>query len=129
MARSIEEILGKISHERAIPGTRPGEAEKVRYVSFCEPQKPDEVFEEVVWKLDPPIANNGGVVREGFIIRIPDGTPLYALRYHGDVSGWQKQIEQGAAELGLVTGKLDGDRFVLSDDRSFPLADCKVERG
>jgi hypothetical protein len=125
----MEEILGKITRERAIPGTRPEEAEKVRYVSFDESQKPSDIFESVVWKLKPPMAKNGGVNLENFTIIIPDGTRFYALKYHGDVPGWQKQIETGAGILGVFTAKIESDTFVLSDGRSYPLSVCTIERG
>src|SRR5260221_11803132 len=109
MAQSIEEILGKVERDRAVPGTRPGESEKVRYVSFERSQSPADVFEGVVWKLNPSLTKKGGVVLENFIITLPDGTPFYALKYHGDLIAWQKQIEQGATDLGFLTGKLESE--------------------
>lgn len=129
MAQSIEEILGKITRERAIPGTGPEGAEKVRYVSFDESQKPSEIFESVVWKIKPPMVKNGGVNLENFTITTPDGARFYPLKYHGDVMGWQKQIEAGAEMLGLFTAKIDSDALSLSDGRSYPLSACTIERG
>lgn len=125
---SMEEILGQpIERERAVPGTRPGESEKVRYVSFREPVTPSDVLREIPWKVKPPLPKRGGVVLEGCIVTLPDGTHLCALSYHGDVEGWQKQIEQGAQDLGLVSARLDPDTLHLSDGRSVPLDACTIE--
>jgi hypothetical protein len=51
------------------------------------------------------------------------------LVLNGDEAGWRKQIENGAVELGLLTGQFRRGAFVVSDGRSIPLSDCKVERG
>ena len=128
MTQSIDQILGKIERERTIPGIRPGESEKVRYVSFDRSQNPSEIFEQVVLKINPPIPSRGGVSFSNAIIALPDGTPFYALKYHGDLCDWQVQIEQGALGLGALSAKLDGDRIIISDGRSYPLAECSVER-
>lgn len=129
-AKSIEEIVGKIDREPVTPGTRPGEAEKVRYVSFDSSRNPNPfgLFGEVVERVKPILAKNGGVNETGYVARLPDGSTFYALRYHGDVAGWQAQIEQGAAQLGLLTGKIESDAFVISDGRSYLLSDCAVAR-
>ena len=138
MAKSIEDIrasfeavVGKIELERPTPGTRPGEADEVRYVSFDRAQNPSasDLFDKgIPWRAGPPPqVRSGAILLPGFIITIPEGTPFYALEYHGDVQAWQKQIEQGAAGLGLLTAKIESDRFVISDGRSYPLSDCKIE--
>lgn len=127
MTQSIEEILGKITRERAVPGTGPEGT--VRYVSFDESQKASEVFEGVVWKVKPAIPKSGGVNLENFTIITPDGARFYPLKYHGDVIGWQKQIEAGAEMLGLFTAKIESDALSISDGRSYPLSACTIERG
>lgn len=128
MAQSLEEILGKIEKPTGIPGTGPGEAERVRYVSFDRSQIPSNLFEEVVWKVAPPLAKNGGVILEDeFVITIPDGTSFYALEFNGDEAGWRKQIEQGASGMGLLTAKIEADRFVVSDGRHYLLSECAIE--
>ncbi len=127
MAQTIEEILGvQVERERAVPGTRPGEAAKVRYVSFSGSKGPADVYEDVVWKIAPPIAQQGGVVLEGCIITSPVGDQFYALSFHGDVAGWQTQIESGAAELGLLSAKVETDDLTISDGRTYGLSDCTI---
>lgn len=127
MARSLEDIVGKIDREAVLPGTYPGRANKVRYVSFAHPAKPAKLFRDVVWKLDPPIVKNGGVSLDNWVLTIPDGTPFYALEYNGDAVEWQMQIERGAELCGLLSAKIDGETFVVSDGRSYPLSECVAE--
>jgi hypothetical protein len=57
----------------------------------------------------------------------PDGTRLIVLGFHGDVAGWQGLVEANAARLRLVTGAFEGDRLVLSDERTFDVRDCAGE--
>ncbi|MEN3748510.1 hypothetical protein TPR58_15145 [Sphingomonas sp. HF-S3] len=103
MPKSIEEILGRgpVQKERPIPGTLLGEADMVRYVSFYSKELPAKIFRNVTRKVNPPLVTGGGVVLEGCIITLPDTTSMYPLIFHGDVAGWQRQIEEGAHALGL----------------------------
>lgn len=127
MVKSIEEILGKIERERMIPGTRPEEDKTVLYVSINNGDDPGKVYREVIMKVNPPFMKDGGVMLDGCILSIPDGMRFYPLVLNGDIEGWQRQIKQGAQELGLITAHIDSDTFVLSDSRSYPLASCSVE--
>ena len=129
MARSIEEIVGKIERERVIPGTRPGQiqSDNVRYVSFGQRDDPAEAYLNVTRRVDPPLAKSGGVMLDGCIITVPDGARFYPLVLNGDVQGWLRQIDQGASELGLLTGKIISATFLVSDGRSYPLTACSVE--
>ena len=127
MTRSIERILGKIGREQTLPGTKPGRSAEVRYVSFMRPSNPSNIFEEVVWKVDPPIVRSGGVSLANWIVTIPDGTPFYPLEYHDDVAGWQLQIERGALECGVLSARIEEQKFVVSDGRSYLLSECVAE--
>jgi hypothetical protein len=128
MAKSIEEILGPITRERALPGTKPGKADKTRYVSFDRSREPRDLFHGVYRRISPPLVKQGGIVLDNFILTTPDGTAFYPVSYHGDPA-WPRQIELGAAELGLLTAKIgDMTTFIISDGRSFPIADCAVEK-
>jgi hypothetical protein len=128
MAKSIEEILGPIARELPLPGTQPGKADKVRYVSFDRSKQPADVYATVVRRISPPLIKQGAAILNNFILTTPDGTAFYPLTYHGDPE-WQRQIELGAADLGLLTAKIgDGTNFVISDGRTFPIADCTVEK-
>ena len=124
----MEKILGKgsLEYERRIPGTGEDEAEKVRYVSFDGVQAPSGLFRQVTRRITPPLMSGGGVVLEGCFITTPDGTHFYCLCYHGDIAGWQRQIEEGAKELGLVTANIQGQTLLLSDGRQFALSECQV---
>lgn len=129
MTNHMEKILGKgpIETERKIPGTGMDESEKVRYVSFDGKEQPSRLFRQVTRRIDPPLMTGGGVVLEGCVLKAPDGTSFYSLYYHGDIAGWQRQIESGARELDLLTAKVEREKLVLSDGREFALADCEVQ--
>ena len=127
MARSIEEIVGKLERKRMIPGTRPGESEAVRYVSLDQGEDPGNAYQAVIMKVEPPLMKSGGVMLDGCIITVPDGTRFYPLVLNGDLDGWRRQIEQGAAELELLTGHIAHDRFYLSNGQVYPITECAVE--
>ena len=55
------------------------------------------------------------------------GLRFYALSFHGDVEGWQRQIEEDARMLSRVSARLEDEVLHLSDGRLIPLRDCKVE--
>ncbi|HKD30418.1 MAG TPA: hypothetical protein VKC66_31485 [Xanthobacteraceae bacterium] len=80
----MEKIFGKgaFEFERKIPGTRPGQENRARYISFDDPDSIPELFHSVVRKIEPPLMKDGGVVLEGARLKLPDGTRLFA----GDVS-------------------------------------------
>lgn len=63
----------------------------------------------------------------GCILTLPGGLQFCALSFHLDVEAWQRQIEEGARLLGLVSARLEDEVLHLSDGRAIPLADCKVE--
>lgn len=129
MSSSMEKILGKgsLESERRIPGVIGNETEKVRYVSFDGVQAPSALFRQVSRRINPPLMSGGGVMLEGVTIKTPDGTHFYCLYYHGDVEGWQRQIEEGAKELGLITAKIQEQSLVASHGRQFSLNECQVQ--
>lgn len=127
MVSPMEKILGgSIGKKGKIPGSG-DEAERVRYVSFDGKKSPKKLFREVTGRIDPIVPTAGSVMLEPCVITTPDGTHLYALYYKGDIAGWQRQIEEGAKELGLVTAKLIEQMLVLSDSRRFPLDECEIQ--
>ncbi|MFP3834774.1 hypothetical protein [Chryseobacterium sp. SIMBA_028] len=124
------------SNERKIPGMTPFEWKEFRYVSddgtgeFLSKQDLLEdkgLFERLTEQIDPPIPKAGGALTENCRLCLPSGELLHALSYRGDIKGWRKQIEQGARQLGLLTGKIIEDEIMLSDGRSYPLAQCTAE--
>jgi hypothetical protein len=119
-------ILDRIEREPKIPGTRPGEAAEVRYVSFAPADAPADEFAKVLAQIRPVVPKDGGVCLDNCVITLPDGTMFYAMAYHADIEGWQLQIEGGARALGRDFAWIDGDRFVVSDGRSVPLSACAV---
>jgi hypothetical protein len=128
MVSPMEKILGgAIGKKGKIPGSSGDEGERVRYVSFDGKKAPKKLFREVTGRIDPLVPTAGTVMLEPCVITTPDGTHLYALYYQGDIAGWQRQIEEGAKELGFVTAKIEEQMFVLSDGRRFALSECQVQ--
>ncbi len=129
MGQSVEHILGQVEQDLVVPGTRPGSAEQVRYVSYDRgSQRPVDLFEQVVLVAGGAIAKEGGVVLDPVVATAPDATSFYALSYHGDISGWRQQIEDGAKALGFLTARVQGGTLILSDGRSYDLSVCHFEK-
>lgn len=76
--------------------------------------------------ISPPHLKNGGCVLQDYLVT-PDGERLSILTFHGDLEGWQRQIEEGAALLNWTSAKISEDQVLLSDGRTFPVAICKLE--
>jgi hypothetical protein len=123
--------------ERVISGLPPlAEGREYRYVAddgndyFAKKNRQSKkqcLFEKVIWHIVPPIPQNGGAMTENCKLWIPTNELFHALSYRGDIEGWRKQIELGAEQLGLLTGKIVGDNIELSDGRVYALFECKVE--
>lgn len=118
-----------IYNEREIPGLIPVEWREYRYVSDDGYDKfvGKGLFDKVINKIEPPIPTSGGAITENCKLWLPSGELLHALSYKGDIEGWRKQIEQGANELGLLTGKIVGGEIILSDNRNYALSVCRIE--
>lgn len=118
-----------ISYERDIPGTTPVEWREHRYVSDDGNDKfvGKGFFDKLTNIIEPSIPTSGGAITENCKLWLPSGELLHALSYKGDIEGWRKQIEQGAKELGLFTGKIIDNKIILSDNRTYDLSDCRVE--
>ncbi|MBC9931203.1 hypothetical protein [Chitinophaga qingshengii] len=72
------------------------------------------------------IAQHGGVISENCKLWLPTEELFHGLSYKGDIKGWRTQIQQGAALLGLLTGRIEADNIILSDGRTYPLSACKT---
>ncbi|EDS4738672.1 hypothetical protein B0C58_004729 [Salmonella enterica subsp. enterica serovar Oranienburg] len=118
-----------VDNEREIPGATPVKWREYRYVlddgrdSFIG----NGLFNKLTGQIAPLIPTSGGAITENCKLLLPSGECLQALSYKGDIEGWRKQIEKGAKELGLFTGKIMGDEIILSDNRRYKLSACKVE--
>jgi hypothetical protein len=76
---------------------------------------------------NPLNAKDGAINEEGCRVTLPNGDFFHALLVHGDPEGWIKDIEYAAKALEIPTARVDGDKFIISDGRSFDLKDCQVE--
>ncbi len=116
------------AREPGLPGTEPWNVNCTRYVSFDAASQPADVYSSVVRKISPPLVKRGKVFLENWVLTTPDGTAFYPLVYQGDAQ-WPRQIALGAAKLGFVTAEIrDKTTFVISDGRSFPVADCAARK-
>lgn len=119
---------------RHIPGTIKVEGREYLYISddgedfFTKSSrtvKKQSLFDKVTSLFE--IAQSGGVISENCKLRLPTNELFHGLSYKGDIEGWRKQIEQGAEQLGLLTGKISENNIELSDGRIYALSDCKIE--
>jgi hypothetical protein len=119
--------LGPLETKRQAPGLVPVDYREVRYVEDRGEEPFKELFEKVVWHVDPPLMKDGGALIEGCVVTLPTGRRFQALSYRGDIEGWRQQVAQGAAALRVSLGQLVDGVLVLDDGTSHPLADCQIE--
>ncbi|MDV5357161.1 hypothetical protein QM201_20045 [Enterobacter asburiae] len=115
--------------EREIPGSTPVGWREYRYISDDGHDNflGNGLFNKLTSQIEPPVPTCGGAITENCKLWLPSGELLHALSYKGDIDGWRKQIELGAKQLGLFTGKIIGDSVFLSDGRNYQLSDCRIE--
>lgn len=126
----LERILGgKIEprDQRDIPGATPVDGTEVLYFEDDGKSKPKKQFNLLLDSAGTIAATSGGIVSDGCRISLPVGTLFNALSYHGDIAGWRAAVEEGANARGLLLARVEGGQFVISDGRSFPLLECKIE--
>jgi hypothetical protein len=126
----LERMLGgkfERKDARVIPGTADASTRETIYFSDDGKNKFRKQFKNITCFTEPPYATGGGVNEAGCDITPPSGPLFHAAIYHGDLAGWRKDIEEGAKGLGLLLACIEGDKFIISDGRSFPLSECKIE--
>lgn len=126
----LEQILGgKIERRegRVIPGTVAIDGSEFVYFSDDGVSHFRKQFKKLTEFTNPPNAKSGGVSERGCKVTLPDGQLFHAIGYHGDIEGWRKDIEAGARALHLLLARIEGSVFVVSDGRSFPLDECKID--
>ncbi len=128
MTNQMEQLLGlgPLSRTRHIAGSEADAEREVRYVVEPMNEEFPTLFNKLVRHVSPPIAKQGGVVIEGCKLTLPTGEQFQAVSYRGDIEGWRRQIEQGAAAMHLLTGRIAEETLVLTDGRSYRLADCEI---
>lgn len=126
----LEQILGgKIEQQgtRVIPGTVAIEGKEFIYFADDGKSTVRKQFNALLSIVAPRHAASGGRTSQACRITLPDGQLFHAMSYHGDLEGWRKDIEAGAQALNLLLARIEGDMFVVSDGRLFPLSECKIE--
>jgi hypothetical protein len=126
----LEQILGGTIEQRGqrtLPGLRPVEGVEFVYYEDDGKSKAKKQFNAILDSAGSIRATNGGVVSDSCKIYMPDGHLFHVLSYHGDIDGWREAVESGAKARGLLLARIEGDQFVISDGRSIPLSECKIE--
>lgn len=119
--------LGALETKRQVPGLVPVDFREVRYAEDCGEEPFEELFERLVWHVNPPVMKDGGALIEGCVLTLPTGRRFQALSYRGDIEGWRRQVALGAEALGVSLGQLVDGALLLDDGTSYPFADCQVE--
>lgn len=112
---------------RTVPGAVAVEGTVFVYFSDDGKNKFRKQFKNITEFTNPPNATSGGVNDRGCKIELPGGQLFHAISYHGDLNGWRKDIEAGAAGLNLTLARIEGDVFVISNGTSISLSECRVE--
>lgn len=126
----LESILGERierKNQREIPGLVVRDGVEVLYFSVDAKASAKKLFKSITNHTNPPIAQSGGANERGCVITVPGEIAFHALSYHGDLDGWRKDIEIGAAALGVVLAKIQSSGIVLGDGRSFSLDQCTIK--
>jgi len=126
MSCEMEKVLGvPIGHKGIIPGTVPVDGVENAY--FCDRSTKGERFHEITLHSKPLHAQRGSVYERGCHLTLPDGSIFHAIEYFGDIAGWRRDIEEGAAEQKITLARIDGDKLVISDGRVFELSACTAK--
>lgn len=130
--QQIERILGgKVTpfNEQSLPGLVPIDGTEVVYFSNFGAADLYGQMEALTEQVAPPVVKHGGIVTTKHTLSLPDGQLFHALKCRGDLEGWRQQIAGGAKALGILLGRIENaSTFVLSDGRTFALADCQHGR-
>lgn len=130
MASEMEKILGKpLGRNNVTPGTIAIPGKEFVYFQDDGEKPVRKQFNDLTQYTNPPHAKSGAVTSQGCSISLPDNTVFHGIAYHGDIDGWRKDIEEGAKGLQILLARIDGDNFIVSDGKTFQLADCKVSFG
>jgi hypothetical protein len=112
--------------KKSIPGTVT--IEGTGYLYFSDDGK--HSFSKQFWTLTnyvtPPHAQCGGVVTQRCRIKTPGGEVFHAISYHGDLTGWRMDLEEGAQKLNLTLAEIKNSKLLLSTGVNFDLDTCEI---
>jgi len=127
----MERVLGtKIGRDRSkLQGTGDGEDPgKVRFVSFPSGRRIGDAFEEITSSKTSREPSHGGCSLKEDEVLAPDGTCFRTIVFHGDVEGWQQQIENGARSIGAISARLVGHNLLTSNGLMFPVDGLQIQK-
>lgn len=128
--KDLEKILGgeiEQLNARRIPGSVAINGVEVVYYQDDGRMKRSKLFKVFLDGLSSRSAKSGGRVSDSCSITSPDNLLFHAMSYHGEIVGWRKDIEEAAKGLGLLLARIEGESFIVSDGRYFPLSECRID--
>ncbi len=126
----MEKLLGvkiQSTSDLGITGLQDRDGIAIVFFEVPEAESSRKTFLKLTNATDPPNAKNGGVAEYGCSIEAPSGFVYHALTIRGDVGGWRKDIELGAAQLGLSLARIIDNKFVVCGDQEFQISNCAVK--
>ncbi|MDW3117556.1 hypothetical protein [uncultured Roseovarius sp.] len=126
----MEKILGakvQSTAELGIDGLYDRHGSEIIFFEVPEAESPRKVFRKLTNATDPPNAKSGGASEYGCSIETPNGFVYHALTIRGDVGGWRKDIELGAAQFGFSLAKIKKNKFEVDGNQEFEICNCTVK--
>jgi hypothetical protein len=125
----LEKILGgKITPfaEEPLPGLATSQSSEVVYVTDYPGMEIALQLRQIARRIDPPYIKDGGIHATQHALRLPDGRLFHAFRYTGDIEGWRRQVQEGAALLKLSLGWVQAPAtFRTSEGIEYELSKCE----
>lgn len=118
----------KVPPEPDFPGLSSDRQNMARYVCFPTGEQPYDLNKKVTRAVQPLIPTAGTISLANVIVSVPSGEHFFAIDFYMQPEAWVEQIERGAAMLGLLSARIEGEQFILSDGRSFAISDCHSQR-
>lgn len=125
--KSFNDILHSIENERRIPGLIEIDGEHVLYFKDDNKNSFDEQFYKLTNFSEPINAKFGGVVEGGCSIILPNGVKYHAISFHGDIDGWNKDLEIGSKGLNISLATIKNNKIFIDEGSSFSLDECEVQ--
>lgn len=126
----MEKVLG--SHiaqpdELEVPGSKDADSDRVLYFAVSKGKSARALLQKILNFSDPPNAQSGGAHEGGCLITTTTSETFCAVQFRGDLVGWRKDIELGAAAVGSELARIENGNLKTFGGRSFSLTDCTIE--
>lgn len=126
----METVLGSDiaqPDELEVPGSKDSDCDRVLYFTVNKGKNARALFQKILNFSNPPNAQSGGAHEGGCLITTMTAEVFCSVQFRGDLVGWRKDIELGAAAVGSELATIENGNLVTFDGRSFSLAECTIE--